>query len=82
MDSVELSCVCDVFRRKMVSDEDDDDENVMSLYACNSVVHFDDDTLSHVLPADVWLTLRYVEYGSQLSFADMVPLMFALTLFV
>ena len=52
--------MCDVFRRKMVSD-DDDDENVILLYASLSVVHFDVDTLSHVLPDDVWLTLRYVE---------------------
>ena len=73
--------MCEVLRRKTVSD-DDEDVNVMSLYACNSVVHFDDDTLSHVLPDDVWLTLRYVEYGSQLSFADMVALMFTVTLFV
>ena len=61
-----MSLVCDVFRRKIVSDEDDD-LNVMLLYASLSVVHFDVDTLSHVLPNDVWLTLRYAEYGIQLS---------------
>ena len=55
-----MSFVCDVFRRKMVSN-DDDDVNVILSYACNSVVHDDDDTLSHVLPVDVWLTLRYAE---------------------
>ena len=55
-----MSFVCDVFRRKRVS-VDDDDENVMLLYACNSVVHDDDDTLSHVLPDEVWLTLRCAE---------------------
>ena len=73
--------MCDVFRRKMVSD-DDDDENVILLYASLSVVHDDDDTLSHALPVDVWLTLRYAEYGSQLSSADVVSFMFPLTLFV
>ena len=52
--------MCEVLRRKTVSD-DDEDVNVMSLYACNSVVHDDDDTLSHVSPDDVWLTLRYAE---------------------
>ena len=59
-ESIDVSFVCDVFRRKMVSD-DDDDVNVILSYACNSVVHDDDDTLSHVLPVDVWLTLRYAE---------------------
>ena len=50
----------------MVSD-DDEDVNVIFSNACLSVVHFDDDTLAHVLPEDVWLTLRNVAYGSQLS---------------
>ena len=52
IDSVEVSCVCDVLRRRMVSD-DEDDVNVMLLYACNSVVHFDDKRLVHVVPDDV-----------------------------
>ena len=55
----------------------DDDVNVMSSCACNCVVHFNDDRLAHALYVDVWLTLRYVEYGSQLSVEE--PL---LTLFV
>ena len=41
--------------------DDDDDVNVISSYASLSVVHFDVDTLSHVSPDDVWLTLRYAE---------------------
>ena len=62
--------MCEVFRRKIVSD--DDDENCMLLYACRSVMHFDEVRLAHVSPDDVSLTLRYAEYGSQLS-DDEVP---------
>ena len=36
----------------MVSDVDDD-VNVMLLYACNSVVHFDDVVDVHAVPDDV-----------------------------